>query len=63
MTFIWIIAACAVLFSRMIGGCVKTALCFIVIGFVLYRYPELQKDALAFLDWAVHKLQYFLQDL
>ncbi len=63
MTFIWIIAACTVLFSRMINGCVKTALCVLVIGFVLYRYPELQKDMLAFLDSSAHKLQEFLQDL
>ncbi len=63
MTFIWITVACAVLLSRLIGGCVKTALCVLVIVFVFYRYPELQKDVLGFLDSAVHKLQDFLQDL
>ncbi len=60
---IWIIAACAVLFSRLIGGCVKTALCILVIGFVLYRYPDLQRDVLTFFDSAIHKLEDFLQDL
>ncbi len=63
MTFIWIIVACAVLFSRLIGGCVKTALCILVIGFLFYRYPELQRDVVTFCDAAVHKLEEFLQDL
>ncbi len=63
MTFIWIIVACTILFSRLIGGCVKTAMGVLIIGFVLYRYPELQKDVLAFLDSVLHKLQEFLQDL
>jgi hypothetical protein len=60
---IGLIITCAVLFSRLIGGCVKTAICVLLIGFLFYRYPELHRDVLTFCDAAVHKLEEALQDL